>query len=82
MRGLTDPERSLLLLLMEANGGPISRSVTPDEANASPGLRARGVLKLGPMCRCGRHPTVRVTPLGREVEALDRAAREPWLVPA
>ena len=82
MKGLTEAERSLLLLLIEANGRPLPRNPWTDELNAGYVLQQRGLIRLGPLCKCGRHPLVLVTPLGREVEALDRAAREPGLVRA
>jgi hypothetical protein len=81
MKGFTDPERSLVLLLLEANGGPLRRPVARDELNVAGGLKLRGVLTVSPLpCKCGRHRTVMVTALGREVEQYDRAAREPGLV--
>lgn len=73
MRGLTDIEREIILNRLR--GGPIIRALSKEQEEAAHALAARGLFVLGSVY-CGQDIKMpSVTPLGREVLALDTAAR-------
>ena len=71
MKGLDALERDVLACIRQGGG----KDIPTETLDAAARLLRRGIIAWGPMCICGQHPTVVITPLGEEVERLDLLSR-------